>query len=465
MFQRLLQWIRDWIGKMINKTSIKDVLGVDIEISSEMVSALQEWSRMYENKASWLSEDVKSLNLPAAIASEIARAVTIEMSVVVTGSRRGKYLDELMQTLLLMMRKQVEYGSAKGGLIMKPYVNKDKIEVDFIQADHFFPVSFDSNGNITACVFVDQRTIGKDYFTRLEYHTMTDEGCDVINAAFKSHNKDTLGTRTPLETVPDWAGLEEEATITDIDKPLFAYFRYPLVNNIDTDSPLGVSCFSRSIDLIRQADEMWSNLLWEFESGKRALYVDELAFGKTDDGRVMLPIKRLIRTLDMGGQKDEFFQEWTPTLREANILAGLDAILKKIEFNSGLAYGTLSDPMSVEKTATEILSAKQRSAATIVDVQKSLRTALDDLLYSIDVWCDLAKVAPRGTYSVEYDFDDSLIVDKEMQMSTDRQTTTMGMMPKYIFLMRNYKLDEKTAKRWIAEVVSEQPESTIDDEE
>jgi hypothetical protein len=41
----------------------------------------------------------------------------------------------------------------------------------------------------------------------------------------------------------------------------------------------------------------------------------------------------------------------------------------------------------------------------------------------------------------------------------------MGMMPKYIFLMRNYKLDEKTAKRWIAEVVSEQPESTIGDEE
>lgn len=467
MFKRFLEFVRDWIKNMFKKSDINDWLGhgIEVDISNEMVNALQQWSRMYENKASWIKDEIKSLNLPAAIASEIARAVTIEMSVVVSGPRRGKFLDEQMQILQPMFRKQVEYGSAKGGLIMKPYVNGDQLDVDFIQADHFFPVNFDSSGNITSCVFVDQRNIGKEYFTRLELHTMTDGGCDIVNAAFRSHNKDTLGSKVPLSMVEDWADIEEEASITDIDKPLFAYFRYPMTNNIDPTSPLGVSCFSRSVELIKQADEQWSNLLWEFESGKRALYVDELALGTTDDGKVSLPIKRLIRTLDMGGQKDEFFQEWTPTLREENLLRGLDAILKKIEFNCGLAYGTLSDPQSVEKTATEIMASKQRSAATIVDVQKSLQSAIDDLLYAMDVWCDLAGIAPRGSYTVEYDFDDSLVIDRELQMTSDRQTQTMGLMPGYIFLMRNYKLDEASAKKWIAEVAAERPDDMMDDEE
>jgi hypothetical protein len=36
--------------------------------------------------------------------------------------------------------------------------------------------------------------------------------------------------------------------------------------------------------LIESADRQWSDLLWEFESGQRALYVDALAFGKDADG-------------------------------------------------------------------------------------------------------------------------------------------------------------------------------------
>jgi A118 family predicted phage portal protein len=463
MFSRILAWIREVFNKMIGQSSVKQALKVDIAISAPMVSALQLWSLMYENKATWLNKDIKSLNLPAAIAGEIARAVTIEMTVDISGSARADFLAEQFDKVVPKLREKVEQGAAKGGLMLKPYISNGQVLIDYVQADQFYPVAFDGNGNITSCIFADQRTISDKYYTRLEYHVMMPAGCEITNLAFRSDNRDTLGVSVPLTAVEAWAELQPQATITAIDKPLYAYFRYPLANNIDPSSPLGVSCYSRAVDLIEQADKQWSDLLWEFESGQRAMYVDVLAFGKDKDGKPILPNKRLYRTIDTAGDvggNNKLFEDWTPTLREVNILNGLDAILRKIEFTCGLAYGTLSNPATIDKTATELKISQQRSYATITDTQKALQNALEQLLYAMDIWATLGNLAPRGTYAANYDFDDSVITDSEVQMQQDRQTSSMGAMPKYIFLMRNYGLDELTAKQWVADNQAETPQVT-----
>lgn len=458
MFQKILQWIREVFAKMFGQTTVKQALKVDVAISSAMSEALQTWSLMYENKAEWLTTYVKSLNLAAAIAGEISRSVTIEMKVEVSGSPRADYLAErFTKNILPKLREKVEQGVAKGGLMMKPYVDGTLIAVDFVQADQFYPVAFDSSGNITACVFADQRIAGQYFYTRLEYHQMTPEGCVIRNAAFRSTSRETLGNQVGLDAIPEWASIEPEAMITGIEKPMFAYFRYPLANNVDPASPLGVSCYSRAVDLIQDADVQWSNLLWEFESGKRAIFVDVLAFGKDADGNPKLPDKRLYRTLETGSTEGDLYHEWTPEFRDASIKSGLDAILKRIEYNCGLAYGTLSDPQTVDKTATEIKTSKQRTYATVADTQKSLQKSLDDLFYAMDTWCTLANLAPAGAYQVVYDFDDSVIVDKDTQFQQDLRLVGQGIMSKVEFRMRNFGESEEIAKAKIAEIQSEQP--------
>lgn len=453
MFQKILQWIRDRINIMLQPNSVKTALKLDVAITPLMADALQKWSLMYINQASWLSTEVKSLNLPAAIAAEIARAVTIEMEVSISGSLRADYLALQMIPVVNSLRLHTEYGCAKGGIIFKPYISNDRIAVDFVAADMFYPVAFDANGNMTACVFADQKIVGKDFYTRLEYHAMTPMGYHITNTAFQSSARDTLGSQVSLSKIESWAELQPEAMIVNIDKPLFAYFRMPFANNIDPTSPLGVSVYARAVNLIEQADRQWSDLLWEFESGQRALYADTTAFGKDTAGKPLLPIKRLYRTLnsisDLGA-KGKLFDEWSPTLREVNILNGLDAILKKIEFNCGLAQGTISDPSTVALTATEIKMGKQRTYATITDTQRSLEDALEQLLYAMDVWATLGNLAPAGTYETAYDFDDSIVVDTETQFAQDQMAVTLGM-PRYVFLMRNYGLTEEDARKWVAE--------------
>lgn len=466
MFSKIIAWIKEVIKKMFNRDDAKKFLGADIAVSPEMSAALTLWSDMYANKAPWINADTKSLNLPAAIAGEIAQSVTIELTISITGSERAKYIQDTVNLRLLpKLREQIEKGAAKGGLMMKPYVSKNKVVIDFIQADMFFPVKFDADGDITDCVFVDQRVIGDKYYTRLEYHSMTDSGCSIRNLAFRSSTPDNLGSPVPLAEVDDWASLLPEATITNITRPLFAYFRYPLANNIDPTSPLGVSCYSRAVDLIKDADKLWSDLLWEFESGQRALYADVIAFQRKDDGTPILPLKRLYRALNGSGNIDDnpegLFHDWSPSLREQNYLNGLDAILKRIEYTCGLAYGTLSDPQSIDKTATEIKTSKQRTYATITSVQKALQNAIEQLLYAMDVWATLYNLAPKGAYSTAFDFDDSVIVDKDMQFQQDLRVVSQGIMSKVEFRMRNFGEDEKTARKMLDFVQEQQAQTDL----
>ena len=441
---------------MFGTQTIKQALGVDPAITSPMVTALNTWSRMYVNDAPWKSSDIESMNLPASIAAEISMMATIEMQVKIDGSARADFLAAQFEKIMDKLRDNIEYGCAKGGLIFKPYSSGKDIVCDFVQADQFFPVKFNSSGDITGCVFVDQRKVGSNYYTRLEYHHMENDGLVIENKAYRSQSAEVIGNQVGLSSIPDWAELLPEATITGIDRPLYAYFRYPLANNIDPTSHLGVSCYARAVDLIRTADEIWSNLKWEFESGKRAVYLDELAFGVNSDGKPILPNKRLYRTIKGTSVDKQFFEAWSPEFREASILSGLDAVLKKVEFSCGLAYGTLSDPQSIDKTATEVKASKQRTASTIADTQKSIKNALDQLLYAMDTWTTLSNLAPKGAYTATYDFDDSVIVDKDAQFAQDDRLVARGIMGKVEFRMRNLGEDEETAKKAIAAAKSEQ---------
>ena len=463
MFQRLVGFIRDWINKMLNISNVKQSLRVDVALSPKMQDALQKWSNIYINQPYWLNGEIKSLNLGATIPAELARAVTIEMEIKLTGSPRAEFLQMQLSPILKEIRTYTEYATAKGGLMLKPYISADGLAVDAVHADMFYPIAFDSNGNMTSVVFADQKTRGNKFYTRLEYHVFEGNSCKITNSAWQSTTKDMLGSQVPLTSVNDWADIQPEATIINIEKPLFAYFKMPFANNVDPGSPLGVSVYARALDLLEQADRQWTDLLWEFESGKRAVYTTPDAFGKTTDGEPILPDRRLYRLLDLAAvqlDKPGFFHDWTPTLREVNILNGLDAILRRIEFNCGLSYGVLSNPEAVALTATEIKSSHQRYYSTVTDVQKELEDTFNDLLYAMDVWATLGKLAPAGTYSAVYDFDDSVITDHDIQFVQDQQATNMSVMPKYVFLMRNYGLDETTAKKWVAEVQAEIPEPT-----
>lgn len=131
-------------------------------------------------------------------------------------------------------------------------------------------------------------------------------------------------------------------------------------------------------------------------------------------------------------------------------MSGLDAILKKVEYNCGLAYGTISDPQVESKTATEIKISKQRTYATVRGMQNALSSGLDQLLYAMDVWATVSKLSAPGKYSAVYDYDDSIVVDKEQMFQQDMRLVQQGIISAVEFRIRNFGEDEETARKMIA---------------
>lgn len=77
IFSAIAARIREVFRKMIPYQTIEQAERIETPLSADMVNALNQWYQLYLNKANWLNEDVKSLNLPAFISSEIARSVVI----------------------------------------------------------------------------------------------------------------------------------------------------------------------------------------------------------------------------------------------------------------------------------------------------------------------------------------------------------------------------------------------------
>ena len=516
LWSNIVSKLKEILKKMIGSRTIEQTLHVTPIMSSQMEHAITLWNDMYKGQAPWLHEPtpenpirIVSLGLPSLIASEKARTALLEFqseittptkevekdnpkwteptpdeygnlipsmepkTIIedkpVTNTARAEYLNEQYKKLKKQLRKQIEYGIAKGGLVIKPYlvnnkvkaVNKDdgkkkaksgadwQMEFDFIQADAFFPLAFDASGQITEAAFIQTQTEKDVIYRRLEYHKWQNNKVTIINKAFKSTNNsnqgDTsgldLGSEVPLASVSSWKDLEDKVEIENIQKPLFAYFKMPEANTIDTTSPLGVSGYSRAVNLIKDADMQYSRLLWEYEAGEMAIDVDRDALAFKDDGKGgqyltnNIMQARLFRSVDVS-QTGETYEPFAPTLRDTSFIQGLNSILMRIEDVSGLSRGTLSDVTQEARTATEIKILKQRSYQTNADIQQAIEDCLNDVIYIMNAYCDLYDITADGKYDVSFEWDDSIIVDVDTELT------------KQITLLQNGLTSKQEVRQW-----------------
>ncbi len=358
------------------------------------------WRSMYKNGG--------RLNLPSAISAEMARLVTLEMSSRIYGSKRADIMDNFYRKLISQSRSFCEVACAIGGVILKPYISNGQIETAIVPQDSFKIKKTFPDGTISWAEFYEYIKEGNKKYLKIEEHIRFSESYLIRNKAYLVQS--STFCEVSLSEVSQWSDFESEVVLEGVKVPLFAYFKMPFVSREDITSPVGEPIFARSCDLIEDAEKQYERLLWEFESGERALYVDETAVRRGKNGEAEFPDKKLYRTLATGN--DELFCDWTPEIRDEAIINGLEKILKRIEFNSGLAYGTLSDPQCVEKTAEEIRASKQRSYATVTEIQISLKNALTEWAKAVDILCSLYELAQEGEYRIDFLFDDSIVADR-----------------------------------------------------
>lgn len=403
---------------MFLKKKVQQALGIPVLVSDEMSAAIRLWHDAYRDRAPWKTESVKSLNLCAAIASEFARLVTLEFKSQAEGSARADVINECYSDMLVDLRRYTEYACALGGAVLKPYVDDGRLAVEYVSADRFFPTKFSSRGEIVSAAFCEHRRVGEKLYVRVEHHEMTKSGIEITNRAFCCGNLFSFSVEVPLKKVKEWEDLEEYIFLKNVKTPLFAYFKIPFANNIDVNSPVGISVFSRAIDVISEADRQYSRLLWEFEGGELAIDASVDAVKTMGRDFTMPHLKeRLFRGLDIDAGEKDLYSVFAPELRDASIINGLEQLLVRIEDLCGLSRGVFSNVDGEARTATELKMLRQRSYASVTDIQKALERALRQLVCAMDVLCDVYHLAPKGDIRLIFDFDDSVITDRNAEFA------------------------------------------------
>lgn len=443
MFGRLLNAIRGVIRRMFPAKTLKQVIGHDVAVSQQMIEKIELWGSMYRGQAPWVDEQVDSLQLEQGICREFTNVCLNEMESSVSNER----LNAIYKTAIKDLNEHLQSGIGLGSFCIKP-IGGDAVE--YVTADRFAPLSFDARGRLTSVVFIQIKRIDDNsFYLRFEYHHWNpDKTLHIQNKAYRTSDMSSIGSPIELSSVEEWKTLPEDVMYRDVEKPDFGYYRNPIKNEIDS-SPCGVSIYDTAIALIKKTDTQFGRLDWEFESGERAVHVDITALqpsptvdskGKT---KYVLPKlnKRLYRGLNLSmGNGKELYQEYSPEFRDQNLINGLNAFLRRIEFATSLSYGDLSDVSDVDKTATEAKIAKKRKYNMVKAIQSNLKDCLEDLVYALAFHNGLT----QSGYEYICTFKDSILVDEELERQQDRSDVAMGVM----------RLEEYRAK-WYGETIEE----------
>ncbi len=412
MINSLINKIKGWWHKMFDYKKVVKDFGLDIQTSENIIDAITKWSNIYNKNEPWLDENTKSLHVARTMCEKVAKAVTIEFK----SNCSEKYLNGVYQKFLKKKRKYVEQMLGKSSVFFRPYFDGKNIKVSVIQADKFIPVSFDDDDNLTSYILIDQITDEEKIYTRLEYNEYKDNKITIKNICYKGNkNNVILATRIDLTSVDKWKKIKEIEIIENIDKLIGGFATMPTTNDLDNDSPIGQPIYHNALDILEEIDHQFSRIIHEYEGTELALDIDESILAPDDKGNLRLPKgkERYFRKWNLKDEESKSISIFSPEIRDNPLFNGLNEYLIQVESACHLSHGTLAKPEAIEKTAQEIKTSKQDYYVTVSDIQAVLQDAFDDLLYGIYALCKLYGIPVKNDYTTEYEWDDSILVDKD----------------------------------------------------
>lgn len=381
-------------------------------------------------------------------------------------------LDKYIQSVLRQnafhekMQESIEQGAALGGAAMKVWrevrhdsegkevPGSDCLRIGYAMADQFVPISWD-NAKVHEAVFISRVAKGGWYYTRLEWHTWDGMTYTIRNELYRAQiqkgsngdSQDILGIRVPLAEM--YPFLDEE-TVVPVGESLFAYWRTPVANNLDDNSPLGMSIYGNAMETLHALDICYDSFVREFRLGKKRIIVPARAVRTVVDPQTGAPR----RYFDPGDETYEALASDDPSdlkitdnsveLRVEEHIQAINAFLSILCLQIGFSAGTFTfDQHSGIKTATEVISENSKTYKTIKTMQNQLTPAIERLvqniidvaiLYGMQHDGQSVESLAAGGYHVSVTFDDGVTQDRQTNLNEGVMLVGAGLLSKYSFL-------------------------------
>lgn len=431
-----------------------------------------DWHNIRYTTSNGISKqrEMQRLNMGKVVANEMATLIFNEkcqIDVATKGLKNNEkseaeindpakeYVSEVLKDndFYKNFQRYLEYCYALGGMAIKVFEHNGKIKLSYAVADAMYPLSSDSE-NLDEMMFIYEETKDDKYYTLLEWHEWIDNEYIITNELYESDKRSKLGHKVPLSVL--YEDLQEETPIKNITRPLYVYFKPNTANNIDLQSPLGISLYANSHDTIYSIDYLYDFFLNEFKLGKRRIAVDHSMikpyidtdgnthYGFDTDETVFVPLN---------SDDDVQVKDLSVDLRTNDIITAINSQLELLAMQTGFSSGAFTFDGKSVKTATEVVAENSKTYRTKNSHEVLVEQGIKDLVKTI-----LEVATLHNLYSgnlevdVTVDFDDSIAEDRQQVYNYYSMAAKDGLIPKKEAIQRIFKVTEKRAEEWLAEI-------------
>lgn len=423
--------------------------------SDDTYSHIDEWLEWYQgdvekfhkykifNGVTTTSHKRYRLGMAKKVAEDWASLLLNEKVAINAGDYTNR-LEEILNinNFLVRANQLIELTFALGtGALVEYKDGDDNVIIDYIRADMIYPLSWD-NGDITECAFGTTRVFDGKERIYLQIHRLGKEEGENPEQYYIENKYVDAESGKELDVPEDIADLVP----TGSTRPLFQIITPNICNNIDLDSPLGISIYANAIYQLKGCDLVYDSYMNEFVLGRKRILVpvsaakmqmqqdgvEAPAFDPNDDVYYQMPGDR---------QSDLKLTEVDMSIRATEHELGINKSLDILSFMVGMGSGRYKFENGGVKTATEVISDKsdlyqnrQKNAIVINAAIVNMASAVSFL--------------DRGTeVEATVDFDDSIIEDTNTTIDKNIKLVQGGLRSKLTAIMEINKCDEAAARK------------------
>nr|DAZ09737.1 MAG TPA: portal protein [Caudoviricetes sp.] len=431
--------------------------------TDETYSHILEWLEWYQNDVERFhkykvfngvvtkEEERYKLGMAKKVCEDWANLLLNEKVAIKAGNYEKRLQEVLDNNNFLVRANQlIEMAFALGTGAIVEYLDGEEVMIDYIRADMIYPLSWD-NGDITECAFGSVRLIDGKEVLYLQIHRLGKVDDEEDSEHYYIENryidrKENKELDPPEGVIP--------LVPTGYDKPLFQIITPNICNNIDLDSPLGVSVFANAIDQLKGCDLVYDSYMNEFVLGRKRILVP-ISFAKKQmekDG-VAAPAFDASDTVyyQMPGDRDSNLKltEVDMSIRANEHELAVQRSLDVLALKTGLGTGRYQFDSSRVKTATEVISDK---SDLYQNRQKNAIIVNSALIGMVEA---IAFLDAGGEVEVSIDFDDSIIEDTNTTIDKNIKLVQGGLRSKLTAIMEINKCTEEEAMKELERIAGD----------
>lgn len=450
MFEKIKGFFMNILGLFHNYT-IKDITGIDTNISAEMYNAIELWSNMASGNAPW-NEKAPSCGILKQIAGRLDMLVSREIGLEI----ENEAIKPAMEHIDKNVDKIVDYIALLGGCIVRPIFSNGKLQYETLPLGNYLPTRYDFDGTLTGALIMKPIVNGSKKWLLTENHTF-ENGEHTVECTLYRNEGGSL-RKTTLADCPQTADITPLYVWQNVKQPMIIEFRAHTINKID-GSNVPVPIIAGAEDLIKEADEQFERMNWEQKGGEMRIFADRDMFQKRQKrngeatGVKMTPeLNRLLVQVEGDGSAaGKKITEHAPTLRTAAQNEMFQQILRRIELTCNLGKGTISDMESVQQTATQYSGGRSELYAIVDKIEDEIETKYH---HTAAVLAHMAAAYGIGANNANIKViwnNDATRKDETAAKQMALQEISAGVKNKWEYRWDFYGEDENTAKANVPE--------------